>query len=116
MLRVGILGDVEVLLNGSGRVREERPLGTHRRAELLESVMVIGGDRDNPGISNSDLRKKRGKLQMLLVLFRAVVAAGKCEDQGIIALQFAEPARCARVIGQLIVRKNGSGYKVISHD
>ena len=75
--------------------------------------MVIGGDRDNLGISHSDLRIKRGKLQMLLVFFRAVVAARKCQDQGIVALQFAEPARCARVIGQLIVRKNGSGYKVI---
>src|SRR5258708_39158991 len=78
--------------------------------------MVIGGDRDNLGISHSDLRIKRGKLQMLLVLFRAVVAARKCQDQRIVALQFAEPARCSRVIGQLIVRENGSGYEVVSHD
>jgi hypothetical protein len=31
-------------------------------------------------------------------------------------LDLAEPARCARLIGQLIVRKNVSGYKVITHD
>jgi len=31
-------------------------------------------------------------------------------------LDFAESARCARVIGQLIVRKNGSGYEVMAHD
>ncbi len=114
MLRVGILRDVEVLLNRSFGVGEEGPLGAHRRAELLESVVVIGGDRGNLGVCHSDLRIKRGKLQMLLVFFRAVMAARKRQDQGIIALEFAEPARCARVIGQLIVRKNGSGYKVMS--
>src|ERR1700735_1961879 len=41
MLRVGILRDVEVFLNGSFGVGEEGPLGTHRRTELLESVVVI---------------------------------------------------------------------------
>ena len=114
MLRVGILRDVEVLLNCSVGVGEEGPLGAHRRAELLESMMIIGGDRDNLGICHSDLRIKRGKLQMLLVFFRAVVAARKRQDQGIIALEFAELARRARMIGQLIVRKNVSGYEVMS--
>ena len=77
MLRVGILHDVEVLLNRSFGVGEEGPLGAHRRAELLESVVVIGGDRGNLGVCHSDLRIKRGKIQMLLVFFRAVVAARK---------------------------------------
>ena len=35
------------------------------------------------------------------MFFRAVVAAGKRQDQGIVTLDFAELARCARVIGQL---------------
>jgi hypothetical protein len=39
--------------------------------------MVIGGDRDNLGVCHSDLRVKRGKLKMLLVFFRAVMAARK---------------------------------------
>jgi hypothetical protein len=50
VLRVGILRDVEVLLNGSLGVGEEGPLGTNRRAELPESVVVIGGDRGNLGV------------------------------------------------------------------
>jgi hypothetical protein len=53
---------------------------------------------------------------MLLMFFRAVVATRKRQDQGIIALEFAEPPRCVRVIGQLIVRKNVSGYEIIAHD
>src|ERR1700683_2304015 len=45
MLRVGILRDVEVLLNRSFGVGEEGPLGTHRRAELLASGGVSGWGR-----------------------------------------------------------------------
>jgi hypothetical protein len=63
-----------------------------------------------------NLRIKRGKIQMLLVFFRAVMTARKRQDQGIVALEFTEPARCARVIGQIIVGKNVSSYKVIAHD
>jgi hypothetical protein len=79
-------------------------------------VVVIGADRGNLGVCHSDLRIKRGKIPMLLVFFRAVVAARKRQDQGIIALEFAESARCTRVIGQLIVWKNVSGYELIGHD
>ena len=82
MFRVGILRNVEILLNCSFGVGEEGPLGAHRCAELLESVVVIGGDRDNLGVCHRDLRIKRGKIQMLLVFFRAVVAARKRQDQG----------------------------------
>jgi hypothetical protein len=45
MLRVGILRDVEVLLNRSFGVGEEGPLGTHRRAKLLESVVAVMATR-----------------------------------------------------------------------
>jgi hypothetical protein len=53
---------------------------------------------------------------MLLVFLRAVMAARKRQDQGVSALEFAKPPRYTRVIGQLIVRKNGSGYEVKAHD
>ena len=43
MLRVGVLRDVEVPLNRSFGVGEEGPLGAHRRAELLQSAVVMGG-------------------------------------------------------------------------
>ena len=39
MVGVGVLLDVEVLLDDPTRVREERPLGADRSAELLERVM-----------------------------------------------------------------------------
>ena len=115
MLRVGILRDVEGLLNRSFGVGEEGPLGAHRRAELLDSVVVIGGDGSNLCICHSDFRIKRGEIEMLLVFFRAVVATRKRQDQWVIALEFAEPAQGARVIGQLKVGKNGPSYDIGTH-
>ena len=92
VLWVGVLLNVKILLNRSVGVGKEGPLGADRCAELLEGVVVIGGDRGNLGVCDRDLRVKRGKLQMLLMFFRTVVAAGKRQDEGIITLEFAEPA------------------------
>jgi hypothetical protein len=54
--------------------------------------MSIGRDRDRLGVGHGDLRIERGELEVLLVLLRAVVAAREHEDQGIVALQLAEPS------------------------
>jgi len=78
--------------------------------------MVIGGDRGDLGVGHGDLRVERGQLQMLLVLLRAVVSARKREDQWVIALQLAEPSRCARVIRQLVVGEGASGHDIRTHD
>jgi hypothetical protein len=75
VLGVGVLLDVEVLLNRSVGVGEEGPLGADRRAELLERVVVVGGDRGDLSVFHGDLRVERGEFQMLLVLLGAVVAA-----------------------------------------
>ena len=116
MFGVGVLRDIEILLNYSAGVGEERPLRADRCSELLDCVVVIGGDGHYLGVSDSDLGIKGSKIQMLLVLFRAVMAARERQYERVIALEFAEPARCARVIGLLIIRKNGSGYQFRGHD
>src|SRR6202008_4120812 len=78
-------------------------------------VMVVGGDGRDLGVRHSDFRVERGELQMLLVFLRAIVSARKREDQRVIALQFAEPALCICVVGQLVVRENPSGHDVRAH-
>jgi hypothetical protein len=83
---VGILLDVEVLLNLSLRVGEEGPLGTDRRTEFLKSMVIVGGDRGDLSVRHRDLRVERGEFQMLLVLLWAIVAAREREDQRIVAL------------------------------
>ena len=93
---VGVLLDVEVLLDDRARVLEERPLRADRRAELLARVVLVGRDRGDLGVGDGDLRIERGELEVLLVLLRAVVAAREREDHRIVALQLAERARDAR--------------------
>jgi hypothetical protein len=53
---------------------------------------------------------------MLLVLLWAIVATRKGKDERIIALQLAELARFARVIGQFVVRENATGHDIRTHD
>src|SRR5215210_3543122 len=53
---VGVLLDVEVLLDHALRVGEEGPLGADRVAELLQRVMLVGRDRGDLGVGDVDLR------------------------------------------------------------
>src|SRR5215207_9983550 len=82
VLAVGVLLDVEVLLDDARRVGEEGPLGSDRGAELLERVMLVGGDRGDLGVGHGELGIEGGELEVLLVLLRAVVAAREREDGG----------------------------------
>jgi hypothetical protein len=86
VLRVGVLLDVEVLLDRALRVGEEGPLRADRRTELLARVVVVRRDRGDLRVGDRYLRIERGELQMLLVLLRAVVAAREREDQRVVAL------------------------------
>ncbi len=49
---------------------------------------------------------------MLLVILRAEMSTGEGEDQRVNALQLNEPAKCARVIGQLVVGKGRSEHDI----
>ena len=115
VLGVGVLLDVEILLDDALRVGEEGPLGADRGTELLERVMLVGRDRGDLRVGDGDLRIERGELEMLLVLLRAVVAAREREDQGIVALQLAELSGDVLVVGQLVVGERGAGLDVRAH-
>ena len=68
-------------------------------AELLQRVVLVGGDRDDLGVGDRDLRLERGQVEVLLVLLRAVVPARECEDHRVAALQLAEGADGVGVVG-----------------
>ena len=116
VLGVGVFLDVEILLNFSLRVRKEGPLGADRCTKFLQRVVIVGGDRDDLSVRHGDLGVERSDFQMLLVLFRAIVAARQREDERIVALQLAEFAQFARVIGQFVVGENASGDDIRAHD
>src|SRR5215211_2756905 len=115
VLGVGVLLDVEVLLDDPLRVGEEWPLRSDRRPELLGRVMRVGGDRGQPGIGHGDLGIDVGELEVLLMLLRTVVAAREREDQRIVALQLAQPPRGPLMVGQLVIRERAAGCDVGAH-
>src|SRR5580692_6545838 len=86
VLGVGVLLNVEILLNRSTGVCKECPHGSDRRTELLERMVIVGRDRGDLSVRHRDLRVERGKFQMLLVLLWAIVAAREGEDQRVVAL------------------------------
>jgi hypothetical protein len=75
-------------------------------------VVLLGGDRDDLGVGDGDLRVVGGQLQVLLVLFGAVMAAGQGEDQRIAVLQLAERADGAGMVGQRVIGEDPAGDDV----
>ena len=115
MLRVGVLGDVQVLLDGPAGIGQERPLGADRCAELFQDVMVVGGDSGDLGVGHRDLRVAGRQLEVLLVLFRAVVAARQGEDQRIAALKLAQRTHGAGVVRESVIREGAARSDVRTH-
>ncbi len=112
VVRVGVLLDVEFFLDRPSRVGQEGPLSADRCAELLQRVVVVGGNRHDLGVGNRDLRLERCKLKVLLVLFRTVVAAGEREDHRIPALELTQRAHGIGVVGQRIIGEDAPGDDV----
>jgi hypothetical protein len=80
VLGVGVLLNVETLLNRAVGVRKECPLGSDRRTKFLQRVVIVG--RDDVGVRHRDLRVARGEFQMLLVFLWAIVARASVRISG----------------------------------
>src|SRR5262252_369026 len=115
VLGVGVLGDVQVLLDDPAGVGQEGPLGADRVAEVLQGVVVVGGDGDDLGVGRRELGIVGGQFQVLVVFLGAVVAAGQGQDHRVAALQFAERADGAGVVGQRVVGEGAAGGDVRTH-
>ena len=77
--------------------------------------MVVGGNGDDLGVGDVDLGVVGGQLEVLLVLLRAVVAAREREYQRVAALELAEPADGAGVVGQRVIGEYIAGDDVGTH-
>jgi hypothetical protein len=112
---VGVLLDVEVLLQLAAGVGQERPLGAHLGTELDGLDDAVGGDGDDLGVGDGDLRVVGGQLEVLLVVLRAVAAAREYEDHRVGPLQLAQPPPGLGVVGQLVVGEDPAGCDVGTH-
>jgi hypothetical protein len=50
--RIGVFGDVEIFLNDTSRVGEERPVGADAAAIFIRLANIVGADGDEPAIGN----------------------------------------------------------------
>ncbi len=116
MNRVRELLDVEILLHLARHIGQEGPLRAHRVAKLVEFEQAVSGDGDDLGVGDGDLGVEARQVEVLLVVLRAEVPARQHQDERVVALQLAEPAPRAGVIGQLIVGKPGARNDVCAHD
>src|ERR687892_2157974 len=112
---IGVLLDVEVLLDLPAWVGEERPLRPERVAELVGLHEVVGGDGDDPGVPHPELGIEIDVVPKLAAVLGAEVAPGKHQDHGIASLELRQPSAGAGLVRQLVVREHGPGPDVTSH-
>jgi hypothetical protein len=55
---ISVFGDVEIFLDDTPRVGEERPVGTNSAAIFIRLSEIVGTDRDEPAIGNLELTMK----------------------------------------------------------
>jgi hypothetical protein len=67
--RIGVFGDVEIFLDDTPRVGEERPVGADSAAIFIRLSEIVGADRDKPAIGNLELTMEFNEPFILRPLF-----------------------------------------------
>jgi hypothetical protein len=105
VVRVGVLGDVEVALDLASWVGKEQPLRAERLAHLVGLEDRVGGDGDDLRVSHGDLRIQLDEPAVLLKVLGAVVASRQDEDHRVAALNLAQPMALPVMAHELVVWK-----------
>jgi len=96
--RVGVFGDIEIVLDTAPRVREERPVGTDSAAIFIRLGDIVGADRDQPAIGNLEFTMELNQPFRLSAVLGSVTPAAEDEDHGVVSLQVGElPVFCGMV-------------------
>jgi hypothetical protein len=84
--RIGIFGDVEILLNDAPRIGEKGPVGAYSAAIFVRLGDIVGADRDQPTIANLHLTMEEQQTFCLTAILWAEGAAAKDKNQGVVSL------------------------------
>jgi hypothetical protein len=84
--RIRVFGNVEILLNFSPRVGEERPVGTDSCAIFSRLRDIVGADRDQPAIGNLEFTMELNQPFRLPAVLGSVTPAAEDEDHGVWSL------------------------------
>src|SRR5262249_42098853 len=113
--RVRVFGDIEILLNNTSCIGEERPMGADSSPILIRLRNIVRADRDEPAVANLDLAMKLNKPFSLPAVLGAEASPAQDKNHWMLSLQFGEfPAFCS-VVGKLVVREDGSWNNVRTH-
>src|SRR5262249_2740780 len=113
--RIRVFGDVEILLDDTPRVGEERPVGTDPAAILIRLSNVVGADRHKPAIANFELTMELNKSFGLPAVLGAETSTAEDENHRMLSLQLGELPAFRSVVGQLIVGEGRPWNNVSSH-
>jgi hypothetical protein len=115
MARIRIFGDVEILLDNTPAVREERPMSADAAAIFVRLGDVVGADRDEAAIADLHFSVEFKKSLGLSAVLGAVSAAAEDEHHWVLALQSRELPALRGVLREFVVREDGPRNHVVSH-
>jgi hypothetical protein len=113
--RIGVLGDVEILLDGAAGVGEKRPVGVDAGAIFIRLGDIVGAYGHETAIGDFEFAMELDEEFGLAAVLGAETSAAEDEDHGVRALQFGEFAAFRSVIGKLVVWESGAGDDVGTH-
>src|SRR3984893_7734797 len=112
---VGVLGDVEILLDNATRIGEEGPVCTNSRAIFTRLEDRVGADCDQPAIAHLELPVELHEPFSLPAVLGAVAPAAEYENHWIVPLQFGQLAVFRGVVGKLVIEEDSPRNNVRSH-
>src|SRR5262249_54097521 len=96
-------------------IGEEGPMGTDSAAIFVRLRDAVGADRDEPAIADLELTMELEKPFGLAAVLRAETSAAEDENHRMLALQLGELPSIPRVVGELVVGKDGPRNDVSAH-
>src|ERR1700730_266331 len=113
--RISVFGNVEIFLDNTPRVGEERPVGIDSTAILIRLSDIVGADCDQAAIANLELTMELNKPFSLPAVFGAETSAAEDKNHRVLSLQFGELPPLSGVVGKLIVGEDSPWNNVRSH-
>jgi hypothetical protein len=113
--RVRVFGDVEVFLDDTARVGEERPMGADSAAIFVRLRNIVGANGNEPAIGDLELTMECNEPFSLPAVLRTVSSSAEDENHRMLSLQRRELSAFRGVVGKLKVREDRARNNLRSH-
>jgi hypothetical protein len=113
--RVGIFGDVQVLLDCAPRVGEKRPVGADSTTIFIGFDNTVCTYCNEPAIADLELAMELNKALGLSAVLGTVASTAENKNHRMLSLQLRQLAVFRCVVGKLIVREDSAWNDVGSH-